>query len=347
MELYAVWTEGEPREFIVTYNANGGKNAPEADTKIERETMQLSTEVPTKTGYLFKGWSKSSSGDVDYLPGADYSEDKNIVLFAVWEEGEIRVELSVSPGDAGEAVGGGAKEAGRIVYVTAVAKPGYVFSKWTVDASSTNVNLENIYAETTKFTMPNGTVSLTANFKQTEYDYVIRYDANGGSGAPNTQYKKHDENINISTTIPHRSGYTFEGWSDTLSNKTVKYVSGAEFSENRNVTLYAVWTKNTEEFTLKFDANGGTNPPVSITKTKDTIISIPSESPDNGTLIFLGWSEDKDADVPSYKKNDSYTITQNQTLYAVWSDKENPVIDITITEENRNLVLFGNAVDNG
>ena len=44
-----------------------------------------------------------------------------------------------------------------------------------------------------------------------ENTYQISYDANGGSGAPATQTKKHFTDLTLSKITPTRSGYTFKG----------------------------------------------------------------------------------------------------------------------------------------
>ncbi len=349
-DLYAVWKEGEPAIYTITFNANGGKGAPKPIKKTQRlpVTLPSGDELPTKTGSTFVAWSISSDKEnveERYAEGAEYTKDNNVTLFAIWQESDVRVEAVVVPEGAGNVVGTGVKEVGNIVYVTAVANKGYAFDKWKV--LSNNTKLENTYAEKTKFTMPGTKVTLQATFKETSYDYVIKYDSNGGSNAPNTQYKKQNQDITISTMLPTRSGYKFTGWDDTALATTVKYHPGDTYSKNASAILYAVWEKNTDEVTLTFDSNGGTKAPKSITKPKDTIISIPTEKPVRNNLLFLGWSEDKEATVPEYRISDSYTLAENETLYAVWSDSEKAVVNITAGEENDNLVLFGNAVDNG
>lgn len=350
IELWAVWKIGEQKTYTIRYNANGGTEAPEPQTKPENVSITLSNQIPKRLGFKFKGWSTTSTGDVEYASGAEFAKEEDTVLYAVWKSGNLEVNLSVAPtADAGNVVGGGAKDAGNIVYVTAIANPGYVFSKWTGDVAITDLD---IYSETSKFTMPNTDVNLTANFIRREYDYVIKYNANGGTGVPNTQYKEHDVDIELSKMVPTRSGYKFIGWSDTVAAQKAKYgiaedTNSYTYSENKNVTLYAVWERNTEEFTLKFNSNGGTGAPKSITKVKDTIITIPLETPVKGNLIFLGWNEDKNAKEATYRKNDSYKIIKDQTLYAIWSDTENPIVNISATEENNDLVLYGNAIDNG
>ena len=42
--------------------------------------------------------------------------------------------------------------------------------------------------------------------------YTVRYDANGGTGAPNSQIKKEGVELTLSSQIPSREGYSFDGW---------------------------------------------------------------------------------------------------------------------------------------
>ena len=80
--LYAVW---QIITYKVTYNANGGTGAPGAQTKSYGVTLRLSTTKPTRTNYNFKGWATSASGSVAYAAGANYTSNKAITLYAVWE----------------------------------------------------------------------------------------------------------------------------------------------------------------------------------------------------------------------------------------------------------------------
>ena len=80
--LYANWT---PNTYTVTYNANGGSGAPAAQTKTYGQTLTLSSAVPTRTNYNFKGWATSATGAVAYQPGANYTANAAVTLYAVWE----------------------------------------------------------------------------------------------------------------------------------------------------------------------------------------------------------------------------------------------------------------------
>ena len=72
----------------------------------------------------------------------------------------------------------------------------------------------------------------------------IEYRDNGGSGSPATQFKEYDTTAQISTTKPTRQGYTFLGWSNDPNATTPMYESGASYTTNANIILYAVWKKD-------------------------------------------------------------------------------------------------------
>lgn len=73
--------------------------------------------------------------------------------------------------------------------------------------------------------------------------YTITYNANDGTGAPSEQTKVHGSDVTLSRTIPTRDGYTFKGWATSASGD-VEYTAGATYTENSDITLYAVWKSN-------------------------------------------------------------------------------------------------------
>lgn len=81
--LYAVWEE---ITYTVTYNANGGENAPQSQTKKEGVNLTLSKQEPTYEGFLFQGWAGNAGATTpEYQPGGLYTKDEDIELFAVWK----------------------------------------------------------------------------------------------------------------------------------------------------------------------------------------------------------------------------------------------------------------------
>ena len=83
--LYAVWAKDQ---WKVTYDANGGTGAPASQTKVYGTTLKLSSVIPTRANYIFKGWATSSAAtSPTYAPGADYTANASVTLYAVWEIG--------------------------------------------------------------------------------------------------------------------------------------------------------------------------------------------------------------------------------------------------------------------
>jgi uncharacterized repeat protein (TIGR02543 family)/LPXTG-motif cell wall-anchored protein len=82
-------TEG----FTVTYNANGGTNAPQPQTKTPGQPLTLTSAQPTRSNWVFRGWhdSQTLGGDPPAAPmfpqgqTNQYTDDADITLFAIWE----------------------------------------------------------------------------------------------------------------------------------------------------------------------------------------------------------------------------------------------------------------------
>lgn len=147
------------------------------------------------------------------------------------------------------------------------------------------------------------------------WQWIISYNANGGSGAPGSQTKVYGTKLTLSSTKPTRTGYTFKGWA-TSSGGSVAYASGASYSANASVTLYAVWQINT--YAVKYNANGGSGAPGNQTKTYGQTLTLSSTKPTRTNYDFLGWATSSSASSPQYSAGGSYTANAAVTLYAVW-----------------------------
>ncbi len=76
-----------PSEKIVTltYDAHHGANAPAQQTAKRRELFTISSEVPTRAGYTFLGWTDVKNGrEVKYEAGDTIEAYSDITLYAVW-----------------------------------------------------------------------------------------------------------------------------------------------------------------------------------------------------------------------------------------------------------------------
>lgn len=142
--------------------------------------------------------------------------------------------------------------------------------------------------------------------------YTIKYDANGGSGAPGNQTKWYGSTLTLSTTTPNRTGYTFKGWATSASG-AVAYGAGGAYTANAGATLYAVWQAWT--YTVSYNANGGSGAPGNQTKTYGVTLTLSTTKPTRTNYNFKGWATSSGGSV-AYVAGGSYT--SNVTLYAVW-----------------------------
>lgn len=77
--------------YTVSYDANGGENAPEGHVKQKGLMNVLSTSVPVREGYKFLGWATSPDETApDYKAGGIYTEDASVTLYAVWRDANAK-----------------------------------------------------------------------------------------------------------------------------------------------------------------------------------------------------------------------------------------------------------------
>ncbi len=145
--------------------------------------------------------------------------------------------------------------------------------------------------------------------------YSVKYNANGGAGAPDEQKKWYGEDLTLQTGKPTKTGHIFKGWA-TSKGGSVEYAPGAKYTANAAVTLYAVW--KAETYAVKYNANGGTGEPTNQTKTYGQALPLSTVKPTFAGYNFKGWATSKGGSV-EYAPGAKYTANAAITLYAVWS----------------------------
>lgn len=219
---------------------------------------------------------------------------------------------------------------------TVPVRSGYTFKGWGTYSADTTPNYQ-----------PGG--SYTSNSTRTLYAiweenppayYVVKYNANGGIGAPADQIKYHDVPLVLTSEMPTRSGYTFAGWGTNAYATVVSYNPGDTYTANASITLYAIWNENSgidgdggdigeeETYIVDYDANGGIGAPEYQVKYYDVSLTLRSETPTMDGYTFIGWSDDMSATYPLYYAGGSYTDNSSVVLYAVWEIDAPPVYTI-------------------
>lgn len=118
---------------------------------------------------------------------------------------------------------------------TKPTRTGYSFLGWSTSSSATTAT----YSAGGSYTA-NAGATLYAVWKA--YTYTVKYNANGGTGAPGNQTKTYGKALTLSSTKPTRTNYNFLGWGTSASATTVAYAAGGSYTANAGITLYAVWS---------------------------------------------------------------------------------------------------------
>ena len=144
--------------------------------------------------------------------------------------------------------------------------------------------------------------------------YTIHYSANGGAASPSDGAKAVGQTVTLSTLVPTREGFTFLGWATDRYASTPEYQPGDLYSADADLTLYAVWLSN--EYTVTYDANGGTGAPEPVT-VESGATTLSAAVPERAHHRFLGWATSADAQRAQYQPGGTYS-GGTVTLYAVW-----------------------------
>lgn len=87
--LYAIWNP------IISYNANGGTNAPSSQIKTFNSDIRLSYSTPKRDGYTFSGWNTKANGSgTAYKPNEIYASNVALTLYAQWTKVIINPTIS-------------------------------------------------------------------------------------------------------------------------------------------------------------------------------------------------------------------------------------------------------------
>lgn len=153
--------------------------------------------------------------------------------------------------------------------------------------------------------------------------YTVSYNANGGSGAPGNQTKIYATALTLSTTKPTRTGYTFSKWNTKSDGTGTSYASGASYTGNAALTLYAIWTPNT--YIVTFKANGGAGEDTTQIKTYGADIVLDPNPFSRDKYSFTGWNTKADGTGTAYADEATYASNAALTLYAQWIKNNIPV----------------------
>jgi len=93
----------KPKEYSITFDANGGAGEMLPQSFIENTTIALKENTFTRTGYAFEGWALNQTGIVTYTDRADITAGaSDMALFAVWNANTYIISFNANGGNGGK-----------------------------------------------------------------------------------------------------------------------------------------------------------------------------------------------------------------------------------------------------
>ena len=231
-EYTAVWVkEGD---YTITYELDGGTNAPENPAGYNVETGTITLKDPVKTGYTFAGWYKDG-GFTTQITEITQGTTGDITLYAKWEPVSYTIIYELNGGTNAEENPASYNVGTETITLKAPTKDKYDFKGWYKDGEFTTQVTEITQGST-------GDITLYAKWLE---NYTITYELDGGTNASENPESYNAETETITLKDPAKAGYTFEDWyrtEDFTGEAVTEIVQGS----TGDITLYAKWVADIE-----------------------------------------------------------------------------------------------------
>lgn len=333
IELYARWTENGRPTYAVSFDSNGGMGSMGYEIFSVNEQYVLPENTFTKDGHKFVRWNTSPDGmGTNYEDKAEVQNIGTKTLYAQWEKVAIPVtsisintqeitlelgktyqlEVNITPSNATykEVTWTSSNE------TVASVKDGLVTAKQEGTATITAKTVEG----------KNVTCTVTVTKEKIEETYVVKFDANEGTGTMEDQIFTKNEAQNLLPNRFEREGYQFVEWNTKKDGTGENYadeVSVTNLTTSDTITLYAQWEKKgtTVKLTIiKHETNGGetlSDKTINIATDSNTWGTIPT--PTRQGYKFEGWYAEDGFKTKIEKYSDlKLEEGKTYTIYAKW-----------------------------
>ena len=296
-------------------------------------TERLIANKYNREGYVFEGWSVGLNRDMEYKDRDNvrdlvYGADEIVQLYAVWNKNAYWVKFYKNDNLATGTMKlqlfyvDEPQELSSIGYT----KTGYHFSKWTTAPDGTGESYTDCQIVNNLTLEKSGVIRLYAQWEPN--DYTVHYNSNWSMAIGNMKDQKfvYDKSQALTENNFRRAGYYFNGW-NTKSDLTGDHyddkqeVINLTSEQNGVVDLYATW--DTNQYTLKFNANTGNGSMDDIVCKYGQDIKLPASTFTKEANLFVGWNTEADGSGINYEDEQTVsnlTTTKDGivTLYAQW-----------------------------
>ncbi len=322
----------EDNIYTVRYTA-GYDGSGQADILAEnlshndKHTIQENTF--TRTGYDFSGWELVTPDDKDYPTAPVKGDEINVVSDVTYKATWTVKQFTVTYQDGYSDDTANDKlftvnynESHTVQEYSTFTRSGYTLTGWelvspTAGYPATPGDQYNVVENVTYKAI------WTPNTHWVKYEITIPSDISYTK--PSDEQKTYGTSVDVqpnpTLTADEAKKYTFSGWSSTDVSIDG---SGSFTMPDKDVTIRGSFTEN-GKVTLTYNANGATSgtAPDAVSDYTEVNETIKGQ----GDLLktgytFDGWNASPDGDSTIYTVGNSYTFTQNTTIYAKWTPNE-------------------------
>ena len=288
---------------------NGGTLIGSTPVYVHTGSALKLPEAKKENGYNFIGWSTNKNA-TSGIKDTYYTVTENIKFYAIYKKPAKTYTVTTN---ANGGVGTSRSSSCQIseVYNNEVQKTscpavlpnnsftknGYLFNGWGTTSSG-----GTIYDEGDTISL-NSNKTVYANWKLNSYTLTYNYSYNGGTSADiHTSEMTVGDQVDLSVSA-YKSGWTFVGWN---TNKDATTALSSYTMPEENITLYAIYKKDSKSYRITTNGNGGsgttkystcTIPAVYNNDTQKTSCTavLPSNPYTRSGYSFNGWSTSSSA----------------------------------------------------
>ena len=312
-DLYAQWAALPPVRYLLTYEGNDASGPPAQDIPGQQEvregdTVELSSVIPTRTGYRFTGWNTEPDGSgTAYQPGQTVGPFyADLTIFAQWQR--VEHTLTYHGNDAGGPPAQWIPFPQQVPERQVISLPdviptreGYLFAGWNTAADGSGTAYQPgdpfgpIYSDADLYAQWAALPPLM---------HTLAYYGNDAGGPPAQNIPgpvlvPDGQSVTLSGTIPTREGFAFTGWNTDPSGMGTVYRPGDTISNVRaDIDLYAQWVPLPPPcYTLTYCGNDAGGPPACFVPCPQRVQAglygqISCCTPYRACYCFIGWNTD-------------------------------------------------------
>ena len=315
--MESVWAKWTPSTYNITYLPNGGFGYMLPTLATYNSNVTLRTNTFVNLGYSFVEWNTSPDGSGTGYDNREtflYTIEGPLTLYAIWSVADYTITFNSNDG-----FGGTADQTVNFNTIVTLGqnsfnRPGWTFTGWSLFPSGFGLSIPD--GQVFRYLIP-GNLTLYAQWEPN--NYVIIYDANGGTGTMANTLVTFNTNVALAPNGFARDGYAFSHWEDAAGGV---YASGRTFDPyllDSDLVLIAQWTPIT--YYIIYSANGGAGVMADTPAVFDAFVTLDPYLFALDGYIFVGWNTVADGSGMPFADgmNVLYNTVGNLTLYAQWA----------------------------